>query len=259
MSQLKDVIAFIFASDLKGERVPIGTGFWIAQTKTNDLERSYFVTAKHVLWNGTNVDLKGKFLRLNKGGQAEFVGFNDRVQWLVHPDPTVDIVALKISPPSRDYKVKYFPLEMVLSEHELIAKGIEEGDDVFFAGLFTSFFGKTKNLPIFRFGKVAMLSDEKIPWVNGDTRLYLMETQSYPGNSGSPVLFNLASVRKGTLMLGGSQIFIAGVMTGYFGTDKHRPIIEAQKRIQYSADHTNLGIAGVTPGHFIREIILLDK
>lgn len=41
---------------------------------------------------------------------------------------------------------------------------ISEGDDVFFSGLFESHYGQLKNQPIIRFGKVALVTDEKIEW-----------------------------------------------------------------------------------------------
>jgi hypothetical protein len=39
---------------------------------------------------------------------------------------------------------------------------IQEGDEVFFCGLFESHYGQQKNQPIMRFGKVALMTDEKI-------------------------------------------------------------------------------------------------
>lgn len=51
--------------------------------------------------------------------------------------------------------------------------------------------GEHRNNPIVRFGRVALLPEDKIPWQeNGKSaesvELYLLETQSYGGNSGSP-------------------------------------------------------------------------
>jgi hypothetical protein len=49
--------------------------------------------------------------------------------------------------------------------------------------------------PIVRFEKVALITDEKIEWKETippkPLELYLLECQSYSGNSVSPVIFNL--------------------------------------------------------------------
>ncbi len=53
-----------------------------------------------------------------------------------------------------------------MSTNSLKKLGITEGDDMFFVGLFTPFYGSKENLPICRFGHLAMLPDEAIT-VNG--------------------------------------------------------------------------------------------
>ena len=76
-------------------------------------------------------------------------------------------------------------------------------------------------------GRVAMVTDEKIPWKNRLTRLYLIESGSYGGNSGSPVFFHLGSDRKpGVLFLGSPTIKLAGVMKGAFLD--HHPLQEVE-------------------------------
>jgi hypothetical protein len=79
----------------------------------------------------------------------------------------------------------------------------------FFAGLFVSYYGEHRNNPIIRFGRVAMLPEDRIPWRTDpskpveNVRLYLLETQSYGGNSGAPVFFFLGADRNpGGLVLG---------------------------------------------------------
>ena len=61
---------------------------------------------------------------------------------------------------------------------------IAEGDDVIFAGLFTGHIGQKKNQLIIRFGKVSLISDEKILWHDINKQpiycdLYLLECQSF--------------------------------------------------------------------------------
>lgn len=62
--------------------------------------------------------------------------------------------------------------------------------------------------------------------------LYLLECQSFGGNSGSPVFFQLNPLRKpGQLSLGGPVIFLAGVMKGSFLTGSELQITETDNRI----------------------------
>jgi hypothetical protein len=55
--------------------------------------------------------------------------------------------------------------------------------------------GQQRNQPIVRFGKTALITDEKIEWKETIPpmllELYLLECRYHSCNSGSPVLFNL--------------------------------------------------------------------
>ena len=64
---------------------------------------------------------------------------------------------------------------------------------MFFMGLFTPFVGAKANVPAIRFGRLSVLTDEKITAVmeDGPQYYYLMEAQVFGGNSGSPALFYL--------------------------------------------------------------------
>lgn len=235
----------------------LGTAFWVSargsQTETNQ-RKVFLVTAKHVVWAGAGPDLSNLYYRLNNGtNEAQMVQIPGNTPSIWLKDETVDIIAMHPKPPADQSNWMHFPLESALNKDEVKAHGIEEGEDVFFVGLFSSFYGKLRNTPIFRFGKFAMMSDERVPWVNGDADLYLMETQSYPGNSGSPVFFKIGSLRNNVLNLGGQRIYLAGIMSGYFGGGELRPIVEVKK--PHSLDAWNLGIAGVTPAHYLRKLL----
>src|SRR5437867_3735040 len=94
-------------------------------------------------------------------------------------------------------KLGSFKSSIVVDKNTFNLNGINEGSQMFFVGLFTPFFGANENLPIFRFGHLAMLPDEPIPMGSQGRRdLFLMETGAYPGNSGSPAFF---LVKKGLI------------------------------------------------------------
>lgn len=135
---------------------------------------------------------------------------------------------------------------------EHFAKGdIAVGDEVFFTGWSSSFYGTSQNYPIARFGRLAMATDEKIPWREEASRpsqmlnLYLIEAHTTKGNSGSPVFFrpNIALRTPGALVVGTSPVYLAGVLKGYL------PAI----------DSPNAGIAAVVPAFQLQQILLSDE
>ena len=102
------------------------------------------------------------------------------------------------------------------------------------------------------------MSDEKIEWKEKGKSaklldLYLLECQSFGGNSGSPVFFQLSPLRKpGVISLGGPRFFLAGVMMGSFQIGSELGATEARRRV-FSLQ--NAGIAGVTPAYKLHEIL----
>jgi hypothetical protein len=72
---------------------------------------------------------------------------------------------------------------------------------------------------------MAMFPDEPVPWIDYEgqpqqqAQLYLIEIQSYGGNSGSPVFFSLGASEQrapaGALLLNASPLLkLAGIMRG---------------------------------------------
>ena len=122
--------------------------------------------------------------------------------------------------------------------------------------------GQKKNQPIIRFGKVSLMSDEKIEWKEKDKPvklldLYLLECQSFGGNSGSPVFFNLNPMRKpGQLSLGGPLIFLAGVMTGSFLNGSE---VQTTDTVAKMISLQNIGIAAVTPANKLHEVLFSEE
>ena len=62
----------------------------------------------------------------------------------------------------------------------------------------------------------ALLTDERINWNNEKAELYLVESASYGGNSGSPVFFFLGPERIPGQFNPGPLVKLAGVMQGRF-------------------------------------------
>jgi hypothetical protein len=172
----------------------------------------------------------------------------------------VDIAVIPIKLPDTDsFDVKVLPEDMLGSTDDIQKLHIGVGTDMFFTGMFTPFLGEQKSYPIVRFGKLAMIPDEKIKFGGIATEGYLMEAFSFGGNSGSPVFFYLsADNTPGMMMLGPPVIKIAGVMKGFFGDIEPIGLLQPPTAVPNQGipvSQGNTGIALVVPAKFIKEIL----
>jgi len=98
-----------------------------------------------------------------------------------------------------------------------------------------------------------MITDEKIKFVDYEADLYLVETGSFGGNSGSPVFFYLGSDRKpGALILGPPILKLAGVMSGTFLDVQPVRAVETAK---IDVASSSMGVAAVVPAYKVLEIL----
>jgi len=276
---IKKTVTFIFLADPQGElardpqtHAPVanGTGFFVAVKSDKDPSRNfgYLVTAKHVILNAQGTFYPRIYVRLNKKeGDAEFIPVdltrdgNSVVS--VDSDPTVDIAVIPESLPADKFDFLALRDDMLTTETSFKELPVGEGSEVFFAGLFVNYYGEHKNNPIVRFGRVAMLPEDRISWRDDaakpekNVRVYLIETQTYGGNSGSPVFFSLSFelVKPGNIIVAGSPLIkLAGIMMGYFNEPSPIGFLETPTaRIPYSRQ--NIGIAAVTPSYLLHEIL----
>src|SRR4029077_15217810 len=118
-----------------------------------------------------------------------------------HPDESVDLAVLKIGIDGGWDHVAW-PISLAITDDQIDAPGqgdrkVELGDEVFFTGLFHPHCGEGKNIPIVRIGNVAALREE--PVLNPDGRpadLYLAESRSIGGLSGSPVFMDVLTAKR---------------------------------------------------------------
>lgn len=267
-NEVKKTVAFIYAKNSENKLAPLGTGFFIGvpvnNSNPNGESFTYFITAKHVLRDSTEKFFNEVYVRLNKKDSSSeilrlpIVTEGKMKNIFTHEDQTVDIAVIPASPNNQIYDYLFLPSSFLTKREDFKKLKISEGTDVFFSGMFTPYLGIEKNYPIFRFGRVALVSDEKIPWDKDTyTNLYLIESSTFGGNSGSPVFFYFGTDRgDGGIVIGQPQIKLAGIMKGYFGENSPVKIVETKKVPVYN---TNLGIAAVVPSYFIEEIINSDE
>jgi len=265
-TEIKKCTTFIFI-EKDGQAIPNGTGFFVGVKNEENPStfNVYLVTAKHVLQDTKGNYLSTIIIRLNKlDGTSQLIKIelNKNTEIFTHTDDDVDIALFNCLPDQKLFDFKFIQNDLISTNEIIVKNEIAEGDEIFFTGLFTSHVGQKRNQPIVRFGRVALISDEKIEWKEKDKPakflgLYLLECQSYGGNSGSPVFFQLNPLRKpGQLSLGGPVIFLAGVMKGSFLTGSEVQITETNNKI-FSLQ--NIGIAAVTPAQKLHEILFSEK
>lgn len=263
--EVKSVVVFVFI-EREGKLIPNGTAFFVGVKNPSEPTtfRVYLVTAKHVLYKPDTTEFLDKvYVRVNKKDGGSEVGTipvkvaGDNRTVFVHTDPSVDVVAIPFLPDQKRFDFKFLPDEFVTTREDYNNLKIREGSDVFFTGLFTPYPGSGKNYPVVRFGRVALVTDEKIEWQGRQMSLYLIEAGSYGGNSGAPVFFYLGSDREpGSLVVGPPVFKLAGVMQGTFLDAQEIKVIETKKT---PISLSNMGIAAVVPAYKLHELLFSEE
>lgn len=263
-SEIKSVVCFVFI-EKDGKQIPNGTAFFVmVRDPAKPASASgYLVTARHVLYKPDTTEFLDKvFIRLNKkegGSEVRVIliktqGDNQTV--FLHSDPSVDLAVIPFLADQNKFDFKF--LETFITTKEDYAKlKIREGSDVFFTGLFTPFPGAEKNYPVVRFGRVALVTDEKINWEGTMMTLYLIEAGSYGGNSGAPVFFYLGSDREpGSIVVGNPVLKLAGIMQGTFLDAQKIKVIDTRTT---PISLSNMGIAAVVPAYKLQELLFSEE
>jgi hypothetical protein len=258
---IKSVVCFVFL-EKDAKLVPNGTAFFVAIKNPSKptSANGYLVTARHVLYKpGTMEFLDKVYVRFNKkdGGSElntipiQTKGSNQTV--FLHSDTSVDLAVIPFFPDQTKYDFKFLPEELITTKDDYTNLKIREGSDVFFTGLFAPFTGAEKNYPVVRFGRVALVTDEKIDWMGTLMTLYLIEAGSFGGNSGAPVFFYLGSDREpGVVLVGPPVLKLAGIMQGTFLDAQEIKIVNTKTT---PVSRSNMGIAAVVPAYKLHELL----
>jgi len=243
-SETTKTVGFVYSS--VKENQPLGTGFFVGIRVPGDTSKMFcfFVTAKHVLMNFDSSFHKSVLIRINTPDSARQVfaplaiSGNEK-NIFFHPDPSVDIAVMLFNPRKTDYSL--LPIDEALLLDKNSFSLVVPGQEIFFTGMFTNYLGKKKNFPIVRFGHVSLTTDERIDFVNCKRELFLVETFTFGGNSGSPVF----------VRVGYSEFRLLGVLNGFFGALSP---VQAIQTGTTAVVAENSGIAAVTPSYLLKEI-----
>ena len=261
LSDIKSSTTYIFIKNAN-KLFPIGTGFFVglkAPSKPGVFDIC-LVVPKHFLYQpGTSQFLDTIYIRLNKkGGGSELAAIPIRAQGkdktiFMHSDPSVDLVAMPALPDQKRFDFKFIPEQCILSKETSAKLNIYEGFEVFFPSLFFPAFGSAVNYPFIRFGRFALITDEKIAWQGKPTDLYLIETGSYGANSGAPVFFYMENNRAPRSQ---PALKLGGIIQGTFcAASQEIRIMEKNASLPFS----NMGIAAVIPSYNLHEVLFSDE
>jgi hypothetical protein len=260
--ELKSCVGLLYVnrSDSKGRRrVIVGTCFFVGVFDRHGNSLNFLVTAKHV-WEDAQRFLP-LILRLNRAqvppGQMGVIDFKlPKDRWIFHRDKGVDLAVLNWSTPERNIDLWVHDVNSVIPER-LARRGNwppVEGDEVFFAAMVSQYHGRERLYPTFRFGRIALVTDETINGKYGLSDYRVIDAQVYPGNSGAPVwvAYPTPVRRTGNGLTQDKNVYLMGVLAA--GWPAKEEVFYRGKK-NGVAEYVNLGIALVTPAEKILEIV----
>jgi hypothetical protein len=266
--EIRRCVVFV-GIEARGNFVPTGTGFLIGIPDIkNDVTYHALVTAAHVLEQMYEDEFS---VRLNrKEGDAACVRIN-RKDAIHHPNRGNDVAIVPIAIAGDVYDFRLLRCERSFFNDQLKAlDGVEQGDEVFAVGLYTSHHGLTRNVPVVRVGNVAAVPEEPV-LVLGRAYVdaYLIELRTIAGLSGSPVFLNPPPVK----MKDGSIHHLQkppmqpiGVLVGYHVVESKEDQIQVPQHPEpgmaaagsegaRSIDERNTGFGVVIPFERVLEVI----
>lgn len=172
----------------------VGTGFLVGrkEEKTSNRSTVYIITNKHVVKNQ-----KQLYVRFNNNSAA---GVNDLRMFLVnkggvknyteHPHLDVDVVAIQVLPQvivDNNSSLSFFDLDShSLTLEQMQHTGVNEGSLVYALGFPMNLVNDSVKAPICRLGCISRVADA---FISPQAAVaYLVDAQTFPGNSGGPIV-----------------------------------------------------------------------
>lgn len=252
--ELADCVVYLYPSMLSAERgvQAGGTGFLVGvrSEAKPQIAYCYAVTNRHVVKGDPKKNGAGKapVIRLNThDGGTDII---PNAHWKVAPaGDDIAVASISFEP-----SLKFRPvlLERFMTPDLIKELGVGWGDDLFLVGRFISHAGKQRNMPVARFGAIAMMPDEPIE--NDETKFqqesFLAELHTIGGFSGSPVFISLPQDR-----------YIEHPQYNLEEERKqsHRSWLLGIEWCNASFLERNTGMSGVIPAWKIADLILNDE
>lgn len=239
----------------------VGTGFLVGRKEKNNPEQStvYVITNKHVI-RGQRV----LYVRFNNSDQ---VGVKDLLMSLIdnngtpifseHPVASVDIVAIQIIPKvilDNRLSLNFFDLDdHALTLEQMKATGVDEGSLIYALGFPMNLVDNSIKAPICRLGCISRVADA---FVNPSVaEQYLVDAQTFPGNSGGPIVSRPEQVSiNGTPH--NSNANLIGILCAYI--PYRETLCSRQTGHDRMIQEENSGLTIVHPVDRIKEVVELE-
>ena len=239
----------------------IGTGFLVGRKEKNDPSRStiYVITNKHIVEKKSEL-----FVRFNHSGTTgvgdmpmQLVDKNGIKNYSEHILPDVDVVAIQILPQvivDNDLSLSYFILEdHGLTLTKMKETGVEEGSLVYTLGFPMRLVGETVKAPVCRLGCISRVTDA-FNYPESATA-FLIDAQTFPGNSGGPVvsrpeLVSISGTPKNT------KANLIGILSAYIPYQE--TLYSRQTGRNRMVQEENSGLTIVHPVDRIKEVVEVE-
>lgn len=168
-----------------------GSGFLVHTVCNGTAQRIdglFVVTNRHVI-----EEMSDPYIRVNRrDGGIEVLRTNGN-RWKHHPDDD-DISALRFDAHSEEHQLLALNEDAFLDSSAISLYNLGIGDHVAMVGRLVEHDGKLRNIPTARFGTISMMPGETFRNAFGhEQETFLVDCQSMPGFSGSPVLLSFPS------------------------------------------------------------------
>lgn len=228
LRNVRSCVVFLFenapADSNSAESLPIGTGFIMGIESAREPGKHYkfVVTNQHVIQGRKKVAI-----RLDKKSGPGLVYFDTKLEssgpqknLFCADDKSIDLAAVAI-PDVPDTEPTFLDHSMIVGKKESELLEVQEGTEVVGMGYLTPYAGISRNFPVMRFGKIALLTDER--WWDGRSQVdkelgNVVEIYNVGGSSGSPVALQPNQFRlsdKGQMQVRRVNPMIVGVIKGH--------------------------------------------
>lgn len=188
---MSESVFYLFGRDPKSGEIkgPYGTGFFVCRDPDHPRTPLHVYAVSN--WHVVCGDAGASIIRVNTRDRKSRLIELDPGEWTVPKDGD-DLIAVDITDHVDSASDDIIGLEEdVFITPEVVKEfQIGTGEDIFMSGLFASHHGGNRNVPVIRFGNIAMMASEAAPVeleTGGELPCYLVDTRSRSGFSGSPV------------------------------------------------------------------------
>jgi len=235
----------------------MGTGFFVSKEAVGGKSLVFLITNRHVLEGEKSVVIR---LKEKDTGELKEVDLpladgNGRRLYTVNPNEGVDIAAMLMEAGRLEgiySKLSSFDFDAhSLTSEEFLEQGGDAGSMVYMLGFPMELVEARSNTPICRMGCVARMDPAEI----SESRHFLLDMQTFPGNSGSPVVTKPELTRlQGTKSL--EKAALIGIVYGHLPYKEYLMNIQTKSIMETRSE--NSGIALANPVEYIMQTVELE-